>query len=842
MRNITNTLLLGIALSFVMNGCGSNPSAAPTIKTTSASPALTPILSVPTITPIPKGRTIIVTSAEDSGTGTLRQALQEAQPGDTITFDPEVFPPTDPTTIFLTSLLPEITRGYLTVDASNTGVILDGSKIDMDWSSAFLITSTGNTFQGLQIMNFRPGAGFEICCGAQHNLVGGNPNSGRGPVGQGNFIGDSSDGIVIGGEQSSFNTISGNFIGITRNGDEVFEMNAGIWIADGASRNTIGPSNTIVNSSLFGIVVMDLGTVGNTITQNSIFRNAGVGISLGEHEYHPAGNKQIDAPVITDFALQEGIVQGVTCSGCIVEIFSDKGNQGEVYEGNTTADSDGVFVFDKGGPLTGPNLTATATDDEQNTSGFSMPKSGTAGPLSLQEGNLLPKKQLQHKPSVELADNHIGGDIGIWGWKKGGDNSVTYHGLLQVINDLGLKWVRTNFMSPNPLNWQEVLRGSEVYSVPQDVDDFITDLANHGVNIVLTLSAGMGLDGPQFGWWGDPGWGLLGERESEWWLNSQEDRDEFAAYVGFMVQHFKGRVKYYEIWNEADSGENPGDPRGGVTLNDYILVVKQVAPIIRQTDPEARIVAGAVGRFYPEDREWLQTMLQSGVSVLVDSVSWHPFYGESPLLYSGEHPEHPDPYYWGQYPDQVQIFREQASSWGFEGGYMVEEMVWRTPNDLVPTETPLYSDLVAAKYAARAIIMHLGMDFEMVSNQMLMPDVIKKLPRYHVIRNLCTIMAGAETANFPLEIQSTATNIKTYSFSMLNDNTLIALWTDSISVDNDPGIPTTLIIPGFADSSAIGIDVLNGFEQKLITNNKNRDLIIRDFLLKDYPIIIRLSK
>ncbi|MGD2179401.1 MAG: hypothetical protein PVG71_16470, partial [Anaerolineae bacterium] len=51
--------------------------------------------------------TITVTSAADSGPGTLRQALLDAANGDTITFDQNVFPPASPVTISLTSDLPD---------------------------------------------------------------------------------------------------------------------------------------------------------------------------------------------------------------------------------------------------------------------------------------------------------------------------------------------------------------------------------------------------------------------------------------------------------------------------------------------------------------------------------------------------------------------------------------------------------------------------------------------------------------------------------------------------------------------------------------------------------------
>ena len=62
-----------------------------------------------------------------------------------------------------------------------------------------------------------------------------------------------------------------------------------------------------------------------------------------------------------------------------------------------------------------------------------------------------------------------------------------------------------------------------------------------------------------------------------------------------MAEHFNGRVQYYEIWNEPT--ENPGgDPRAPIALSDYLEVVSQVAPIIQDINPTAKIVVGALGR------------------------------------------------------------------------------------------------------------------------------------------------------------------------------------------------------------------------------------------------------
>jgi len=87
---------------------------------TSAPPALLTVTGAPTR---------MVTTTNDSGPGSLREALEAAQAGDTILFDPAVFPPTAPATIYLTNALPGIWQGQITIDAANAGVILDGSRI-----------------------------------------------------------------------------------------------------------------------------------------------------------------------------------------------------------------------------------------------------------------------------------------------------------------------------------------------------------------------------------------------------------------------------------------------------------------------------------------------------------------------------------------------------------------------------------------------------------------------------------------------------------------------------------------------------------------------------------------
>ncbi len=79
--------------------------------------------------PLIQTNEILVTSNADSGSGTFRNALENAWPGTVIHFDPSVFPPENPAKIQIKSVLPDLSLGRVTIDASNAGVILDGSLL-----------------------------------------------------------------------------------------------------------------------------------------------------------------------------------------------------------------------------------------------------------------------------------------------------------------------------------------------------------------------------------------------------------------------------------------------------------------------------------------------------------------------------------------------------------------------------------------------------------------------------------------------------------------------------------------------------------------------------------------
>ncbi|MCP4356666.1 MAG: hypothetical protein GY796_01450, partial [Chloroflexi bacterium] len=141
---------------------------------------------------------------------------------------------------------------------------------------------------------------------------------------------------------------------------------AGIVLEHGSHLNTIGLSNIIAFNNDHGVIVDGFNTLSNTISQNSIFHNNGIGINLRN-----GGNSQLAAPSVMGINLATGVVTGTACANCTVEVFSDDADEGRIFEGTTTANGAGDFAFNKGSALAGPNITATATDAAGNTSPFS---------------------------------------------------------------------------------------------------------------------------------------------------------------------------------------------------------------------------------------------------------------------------------------------------------------------------------------------------------------------------------------------------------------------------------------------------------------------------------------
>ena len=271
-------------------------------------------------------QTFTVTNTNDSGAGSLRQAILDANANagaDIIDFN---ISGTTAHTINLASVLPNVTD-QVTINATTDdsyaangnapAIIIDGNGLV---GSGFIFESTADDsmVEGLVIRDFA-GNGITLYGGADDITIRGNylgsldesgNNAGDNEriTGYGIYVGGADAtiggttaaarnvisgnyaGIALDGAATSGATVIGNYIGTNASGDTIIGNDAnGILISNGASANTIGGTgagegNVIAYSGRSDVAngagVSVRGTTGNTIVGNSIYSNAGLGIDL----------------------------------------------------------------------------------------------------------------------------------------------------------------------------------------------------------------------------------------------------------------------------------------------------------------------------------------------------------------------------------------------------------------------------------------------------------------------------------------------------------------------------------------------------------------------------------
>lgn len=209
--------------------------------------------------------------------------------------------------------------------------------------------------------------GIELGSGASGNTVG--------LMGMGNVVGfNAEDGIVLRDSGTATNAVAYNFVGTSASMDDFGNGGHGILVHLEASFNIIGPSNVIAFNGSSGIRVdgddgggTTFQSLANLLTQNEIFSNLGLAISLVN-----GGNNAMMPPLIsTNVGMS---VDGVAPMGAFVELFGSNGvNDARCYLGSGAADPSGLFTVALTGANCGTTFVATATDGSGNTSELSGP-------------------------------------------------------------------------------------------------------------------------------------------------------------------------------------------------------------------------------------------------------------------------------------------------------------------------------------------------------------------------------------------------------------------------------------------------------------------------------------
>ena len=257
----------------------------------------------------PGASTLVVTNTNDSGPGSLFQAMFEANdpgPRDRITFN---IPGAGPHTITPTTRnLPNINQP-VEIDGTTQPGYAGTPLIEINGASAgpvtgLFVNASNSIIRGLAINRFQQG-GIALGGAGGHrveaNFIGTN-TSGTAALGnlqQGLFVtspnnviggatavarnvisGNTAQGVIILGAAATGNVLSGNFIGSDVSGiARIPNGGAGVAVINGASNNTIGGTtagagNLISGNTGPGVTINTAGTTGNTVAGNLIGTNA----------------------------------------------------------------------------------------------------------------------------------------------------------------------------------------------------------------------------------------------------------------------------------------------------------------------------------------------------------------------------------------------------------------------------------------------------------------------------------------------------------------------------------------------------------------------------------------
>ena len=427
--------------------------------------------------------------------------------------------------------------------------------------------------------------------------------------------------------------------------------------------------------------------------------------------------------------------------------------------------------------------------------------------------------------------------------------------------DGGVSWIRIgqyeNSSDPTSWDWVEQKRG--VFSVAPEVDDYVDSLVENGVKVQVQLMYGNPMYTGPAGVKPDSivpkNGGFHNDDRSIdsifWPPKSPAEIEAFLRYVKWMVNHFKGRIKYYALWNEQDIGYwNPwGNPE------EYGRLLAAFAPAVHAADPQAKVIYG--GQADPVSDFAKRALDECKCASQIDVFAYHTYPG---------------------YGQNLQPESMDFGAYGVETTLKLRNLVrnyplirpnlefWDDEFNSIPS-WPGSDESVQAKYIPRGILYNHAAgvrtfvwlltagvdgneydDFGFIHGKRGLADDFTPRPVYYALQNTNALFADTK---FDANIKIDSTNVSKsraneflhYGFRNKNGKAIVAYWLASHSVPGDvfPPLTVDLKLTNAGIQEPVLIDVVSG---KISPLDSLQALPLRDSVLAiadasyfDWPVL-----
>ena len=171
------------------------------------------------------------------------------------------------------------------------------------------------------------------------------------------------------------------------------------------------------------------------------------------------------------------------------------------------------------------------------------------------------------------------------------------------IAETGAKWARIQS------GWARTEKSKGVYDFAW-LDAIVDNLIRRGLRPWLCLCYGNALYTPAaatvFGAVGCPP------------IHSDEEKRAWHDYVVAAVKHYRGRIGWYEVWNEPDGVWCWKHGPSGAEYGEFTIAT---AKAVKEGDPEAKVIGGSTCQ--PNGTEWVAEMFETGAGKFIDALSYH---------------------------------------------------------------------------------------------------------------------------------------------------------------------------------------------------------------------------